>query len=118
VTICGTPPQANNRETLLRLIAASLPLPQERVIQYGSEALDSIERLGLITGNQQQAASLLEHFGSFRQLDRASVQELLPFLSRANALRIVSSLRLAAVEGIPQGAPVWPLLVNLCRLLG
>jgi DNA repair protein RadC len=61
------------------------------------EALDSIEHLGLILGSQKQAASLLKHFGSLNQLARASVDELLPFVSRSKALRLVSSLRMGAV---------------------
>jgi len=44
-----------------------------------------------------EASALLEHFGSFSQLARASVQELLPFLSPSKAAQLVSSLRLAAV---------------------
>jgi len=70
---------------------------QERLATYGSEALDSSEHLGLIICNQTKATRLLEHFGSISTLARASVQELLPFLSRAKALRLVSSLRLGAV---------------------
>ncbi len=61
------------------------------------EALDSVEHLGLILGDQTKAAALLQNFGSIPQLARASVQELLPFLSRAKAVRAVSALRLAAV---------------------
>jgi DNA repair protein RadC len=64
---------------------------------YGSEALDSVEHLGLILGSQKQANALLEHFGSLPVLARASVEELLPFLSRSKALRLVSSLRMGAV---------------------
>ena len=48
----------------------------ERLATYGSEALDSIEHLGLILGSQKQAASLLKHFGSLNQLSRASLDEL------------------------------------------
>jgi DNA repair protein RadC len=44
-----------------------------------------------------EASALLEHFGSFSPLARASVQELLPFLSPSKAAQLVSSLRLAAV---------------------
>ena len=40
---------------------------------------------------------LLQQFGSIALLARASVQEFLPFLSHAQALQLVSSLRLAAV---------------------
>jgi len=70
---------------------------QERLATYGPEALDSVEHLGLILGDQTKAAALLQNFGSIPQLARASVQELLPFLSRAKAVRAVSALRLAAV---------------------
>jgi DNA repair protein RadC len=62
-----------------------------------SEALDSVEHLGLILGDQEKAALLLQHFGSIALLARASVHELLPFVTRSKALRLVSSLRLAAV---------------------
>jgi DNA repair protein RadC len=83
----------------------STPLPasshcssvQERLVNYGSEALDTAEHLGLILGSQTQADTLLKHFGSLIVLARASVQELLPFVSRSNALRLVSSLRMGAV---------------------
>jgi DNA repair protein RadC len=37
---------------------------QERLVTYGSEALDTAEHLGLILGSQKQADALLEHFGS------------------------------------------------------
>jgi hypothetical protein len=37
---------------------------QERLVIYGSEALDSVEHLGLILGSQKQADALLKHFGS------------------------------------------------------
>ena len=70
---------------------------QERLATYGSEALNSIEHLGLIVGSQSKAEVLLQHFGSLLMLARASVQELLPFLSRTRALRLISSLRMSAV---------------------
>jgi DNA repair protein RadC len=70
---------------------------QERLVTYGSEALDSAEHLGLILGSQRQADALLKHFGSLNQLARASVQELLPFISGSKALRLISSLRMGAV---------------------
>jgi DNA repair protein RadC len=59
--------------------------------------LDTAEHLGLIVGSQKQADALLKHFGSLTVLARASVQELLPFVSRSKALRVVSSLRMGAV---------------------
>jgi DNA repair protein RadC len=70
---------------------------QERLVTYGSEALDTTEHLGLILGSQKQANALLEHFGSLSVLARASVEELLPFVPRSKALRLVSSLRMGAV---------------------
>jgi DNA repair protein RadC len=70
---------------------------QERLVTYGSEALDSTEHLGLILGSQKAADALLKHFGSLAVLARASVEELLPFVPRSRALRLVSSLRMGAV---------------------
>ena len=70
---------------------------QERLVTYGSEALDSAEHLALILGSQKSADALLKHFGSLTVLARATVQELLPFVSRSKALRLVSSLRMGAV---------------------
>src|ERR1700730_11433500 len=70
---------------------------QERLVTYGSEALDTAEHLGLILGSQKAADTLLQHFGSLAVLARASVEELLPFVPRAKALRLVSSLRMGAV---------------------
>jgi DNA repair protein RadC len=51
----------------------------------------------LILGSQKQADALLRHFGSLTVLARASVKELLPFVSRPKAMRLVSSLRMGAV---------------------
>jgi DNA repair protein RadC len=70
---------------------------QERLVTYGSEALDTTEHLGLILGSQKAADTLLKHFGSLALLARASVEELLPFVPRSKALRLVSSLRMGAV---------------------
>jgi hypothetical protein len=70
---------------------------QERLVNHGSEALDTVEHLGLILKDQNKAAGLLQHFGSIANLARTSVQDLLPFLPRDQAAQLVSSLRLAAV---------------------
>ena len=70
---------------------------RERLVTYGSEALDTTEHLGLILGSQKAADVLLDHFGSLAVLARASVEELLPFVLRSKALRLVSSLRMGAV---------------------
>jgi hypothetical protein len=55
---------------------------------HDSEALVSAEHLGLILGSQKAADTLLKHFGSLAVLARASVQELLRFVSRSKALRM------------------------------
>ena len=44
-----------------------------------------------------RADALLKHFGSLAVLARASVEELLPFVLRSRAFRLVSSLRMGAV---------------------
>jgi hypothetical protein len=38
----------------------------------------------------------IQHFGSLSVLSRASVDQLLPFVSRSKALRLISSLRVGA----------------------
>jgi DNA repair protein RadC len=70
---------------------------QERLVTYGSEALDSSEHLGVILGSQKDANALLQHFGSLAILAQASVEQLLPIISRSKAIRLVSSLRMGAV---------------------
>ena len=70
---------------------------QERLVTYGSEALDSSEHLGVVLGSQKDANALLQHFGSLAVLAQASVAQLLPFVSRSKAIRLVSSLRMGAV---------------------
>ena len=70
---------------------------QERLVTYGSEALDSSEHLGVVLGSQRDANALLQHFGSLAILAQASVEQLVPFISRSKAIRLVSSLRMGAV---------------------
>jgi DNA repair protein RadC len=70
---------------------------QKRLVKYGSEALDTVEHLGLVLNDQSKAVSLLEHFGSVANLTRASVQDLLRFVSPSQAAQLVCALRLAAV---------------------
>jgi excinuclease UvrABC nuclease subunit len=62
------------------------------LVKYGSEALDMVEHLGLVLNNQSTALSLLEHFGSVANLTRASVQDLLQFVSPAQAAQLVLSM--------------------------
>ena len=66
-------------------------------MKYGSEALDTVEHLGLVLNDQSKALSLLEHFGLVANLTRASVLDLLGFVSPAQAAQLVCALRLAAV---------------------
>jgi DNA repair protein RadC len=70
---------------------------EDRLATYGSEALGTIEHLGLIVGSQEKAQALVEHFGSIDLLSRASVEQLQTFVPRAKALLLISSLRLGAV---------------------
>jgi DNA repair protein RadC len=90
----------------------------ERLATDGSEALDTLEHLGLIIGDQGKAQAMLEHFGSLDLLSRASVDQLKPFVSHAKALRLFSSMRLGAVvlrEERERLAVDGPLAVaNLC----
>jgi DNA repair protein RadC len=73
-------------------------VPRSRsAVNYGSEALDTVEHLGLILKDQSKARALLQHFGSIANLSKASVHDFLPFLPSAKAAQLVSSLRLAAV---------------------
>jgi hypothetical protein len=56
------------------------------LVKYGSEALDTVEHLGLVLNNQSTALSLLEHFGSVANLTRASSNVALRLLTeRATA---------------------------------
>ena len=52
---------------------------QERLVNYGSEALETSEHLGLILGSQKQTDALLEHFGSLTALARANRSGALAF---------------------------------------
>jgi DNA repair protein RadC len=49
---------------------------QERLVTYGSEALDTAEHLGLILGSQKQADALLNHFGPTQGKLRQDLIEL------------------------------------------
>src|ERR1700722_12167504 len=60
---------------------------QERLVTYGSEALDSSEHLGVVLGSQKDANALLQHFGSLAVLAQASVEQLVAFISRSKAIR-------------------------------
>ena len=85
------------QNTTLRPSSSHCSSVQERLVNYGSESLDTVKHLGLILKDQNKAVTLLKHFGSIPNLARASVQDLSAFLSSEKAAQLVSSLRLAAV---------------------
>jgi DNA repair protein RadC len=92
---------------------------QERFVTYGSEALDSSEHLGVVLGSQKDANALLQPFGSLAILAQASVEQLVPFISRSKAIRLVSSLRMGAVtlrEERRNLSPLEPTAAHLPRL--
>jgi len=94
-------PRGSCRSDLFSPAASALAFASKRKICnnlfFSSEALDTAEHLGLILGSQKAADTLLKHFGTLAVLARASVEELLPFVPRSRALRLVSSLRMGAV---------------------
>jgi DNA repair protein RadC len=61
---------------------------QERLVTYGSEALDSSEHLGVIVGSQKDANALLQHFGSLAVWPKLPLNSLWPL---SHALRLFGS---------------------------
>ena len=49
---------------------------RERLARYGSSALSGVEHLRLLVGKDSAVDTLLRHFGSLKELERASFQEL------------------------------------------
>jgi len=68
----------------------------EKLDRYGSHALNSTEHLGLLVGNQTIAIELLQHFGSIRNLSRATVAELTPYLPKATAQTLIAALSISS----------------------
>src|SRR6516225_9672999 len=64
----------------------------ERLARYGSSALSGVEHLRLLVGRDSAADTLLRHFGSLKELHRASFQELRQFLTRREAEAVIAGL--------------------------
>ena len=64
----------NSREGSLRTLA-SLSV-RERLARYGSSALSGVEHLRLLVGRDSAVDTLLRHFGSLKELERASFHVL------------------------------------------
>jgi hypothetical protein len=69
---------------------------QERLVKYASEALDTVEHLGLVLKNQNQATALLEHFGTVAA-HAPSVQKRK--LLKVHHIRTVNRLLAACAAG-------------------
>src|SRR5207249_3891156 len=63
----------NSREGGLRTLASFSV--RERLARYGSSALSGVEHLRLLVGRDSAVDTLLGHFGSLKELERASFQE-------------------------------------------
>jgi DNA repair protein RadC len=82
--------------------AAALYLdPRNRLLAHGPEALTDADTLSLLLGERDHllATRLLLDFGSLTALSRASLVQLLPFLSREKAMRLLCAFRLASLCG-------------------
>src|SRR6185437_15553961 len=65
--------------------------------RYGSSALSGVEHLRLLVGRDSAVDTLLGHFGSLKELERASFQELRQFLTRREAEAVIAGLSMASV---------------------
>jgi DNA repair protein RadC len=69
----------------------------ERLALYGSSALSGVEHLGLLIGTDALVDALLGHFGSLKELSRASLNELRQFLPRRKAEAVMAALAISNV---------------------
>jgi DNA repair protein RadC len=83
----------NSREGSLRTLA-SLSV-RERLARYGSSALSGVEHLRLLVGRDSAVDTLLRHFGSLKELERASFHELRQFRREAEA--VIAGLSMSSV---------------------
>jgi DNA repair protein RadC len=82
--------------------AAALYLdPRNRLPANGPDALTDADTLSLLLGERDHllATRLLLDFGSLTALSRASLVQLLPFLNREKAMRLLCAFRLASLCG-------------------
>jgi DNA repair protein RadC len=89
--------------------AAALYLdPRNRLLAQGPDALTDADTLSLLLGERDHllATRLLLDFGSLTALSRASLVQLLPFLNREKAMRLIAAFRLAALCSIQQAPKV------------
>jgi DNA repair protein RadC len=73
------------------------PTVSEKLERYGSSALSAVEYLTLIVRKEDLALALVHHFGSIKALSRASIQQLLQFLSRRKAETLVAALWMSTI---------------------
>jgi DNA repair protein RadC len=85
----------DSREGGLRTLA-SLSV-RERLARCGSSALSGVEHLRLLVGRDSAVGTLLGHFGSLKELERASFQELRQFLTRREAEAVIAGLSMWSV---------------------
>jgi DNA repair protein RadC len=85
----------NSREGRLRTLASFSV--RERLARYGSSALSGVEHLRLLVGRDSAVDTLLGHFGSLKELERASFQELRQFLTRREAEAVIAGLSMWSV---------------------
>ena len=69
----------------------------ERLAQYGASGLSAIEHLALSVGRDSMAEALLRHFGSLKEIQRASFRELRQFLTKRQAEALMAALSVADV---------------------
>ena len=69
----------------------------ERLAQYGASGLSAIEHLALLVGRDSMAEALLRHFGSLKELQRASFRELRQFLTTRQAQAVMAGLSLSSI---------------------
>jgi len=82
--------------------AAALYLdPRNRLLARGPDVLTDADTLSLLLGERDHllATRLLLDFGSLTALSRASLVQLLPFLNREKAMRLLCAFRLASLCG-------------------
>jgi DNA repair protein RadC len=69
----------------------------EKLALYGSSSLSGVEHLGLLIGTDSLVDALLDHFGSLKELSRASLNELRQFLPRRKAEAVMAALAISNV---------------------
>jgi DNA repair protein RadC len=76
----------------------------EKLERYGSSALSTNEHLTLLVGKEAIARDLLQHFGSLKNLSRATLPELTPFLSKTKAHTLIAALSVSSRATVEEAA--------------